>query len=502
MYYSDVSCNINKTFMKIESLDIKSLITVDWVGIITVSKKKGISIDGSCCYGEFLYEDFIRKLIDYEDDLLLMDKGAIYDIDTDIHVVISPIRVQDNYKVFFVCGNSVRTYDERDLAIAEFINRVLYENVLLNDEIFKEKNYLQNIIDSTSAVIISMDLDDKIITVNRASKDILGYDHKIMMGCEYSKFIPLQNRKSMEKILKNVKETNTTCNVKEVMLSTPDESKKFINLSVSPLNNSKNQIVGFVLIVKDETKLVIYEREIEQLNQFANLGELSTGVAHDIRNPLMGIKGYANIIKKELKDSFICNEYIDPIIDQVNRINDVIEQMLSYVSITKEDLYKLFSINEILERCCNVVQLHTRNKNIIFEKKYDDNIPLIQGNNVQTQQAFVNLLINAIQAITEEGIIRISTCYLKEIAGMMITISDNGIGISEEEMESIFTPFYTTKKDGLGFGLSIVQRVIKKANGRISIDSKYNEGTTVRVFLPVNKMRSDDATVKVKRKIL
>ncbi len=223
------------------------------------------------------------------------------------------------------------------------------------------------------------------------------------------------------------------------------------------------------------------------MRQFVLLGELAAGVAHDIKNPLMSIRGCARLLEKNMIGHSYEMEFLRPIITEADRINEVIEQMLSYVYLTKEDSYDLVDLNAILDKCLNVIRFHKKTKQVILEKKLDPEIPFISGNNVELQQAFVNILINAMQAIEEEGRVVVETRYQKETDEIKITIADTGAGISPENMGRVFRPFFTTKKDGNGIGLSIVERVIKKHGGKIQLSSSPDVGTEFMLYLPCTK---------------
>ena len=260
--------------------------------------------------------------------------------------------------------------------------------------------------------------------------------------------------------------------------------RKIFSVAISPLNNSKNEVVGVVIIATDITTKKIMERQFEQIKQFAALGEVAAGVAHDIKNPLMSIRGCSRILQKELFDQPRHMKFLEPIIQEVDRINEVVEQMMSYGNIIEKNGYALIDINEVLEKCINVIHFHKGCKYITIQREFADELPLVKGNNVQLQQAFINILINAVQAIEAEGLIKIESHYEREKKHLHIVITDNGKGIKTNELKRIFMPFYTTKEQGSGLGLAIVKRVIKEHKGSTVIKSKPNMGTRVDVLLP------------------
>jgi two-component system sensor histidine kinase AtoS len=489
MYYSDVSCNMENTFKKMEDLGIKKILNIDWMGIVTVTRKNKVFIDGERNYNMVDTFKIIRALEGRIADIFHLQEGIICNISVNEsieNIIVSPIRVQDDYKVFYICY-SLQRYTERDLTALEFATKVIYENVLLNNEIFQEKSYLENLLNSTEACIIGMDLDGMIKTANRGTIKVLGFDPQEVIGKSYKEMLVEKEIGMMGETINYVANNNKTLNIKEAVFSNKNRSNKFLNLAVSPLNDSKGKVVGIVIIARDITKLKIYETELEQLRQFAALGEIAAGIAHDISNPLMSITGCASILKKYLNDKYKYMEFLDPIIHEVDRINEVVKQMLSYGDITKENSYTMISINEVFEKCVGIIRFYKESKYITIERELSNELPLIKGNNVQLQQAFVNILINAVQAIKNEGIIRIKNLYLIDEDKIKIAITDNGSGINKEQISKIFTPFYSTMKNGIGFGLSIAERVVKKHGGEIKVVSELNNGTTFEIYLPVGR---------------
>lgn len=482
MYYSDLTCNPPDSLKKIENLGIVNSLPVDWMGIVTLTKKKKIFIRAEIDYHYVGGEKVQHLLEDNLEDMLVIEESTIYGFPAEGsgNVIVSLAKIQHDYKVFFVCC-SIEGYTEKDLAVMKVIMNVLYENFLLNNEIIQERNYLQNVLDSTGSAVMSINLDGEITTANRASLNF--FCMQDISGKKYYELFNSDEAKKIQQAIQYVSEYNTNYYVKEVILPQADHGFKAVNLSISPLYDGNNKIAGVVIIGTDVTKRKILESEVEQLKQFAALGEVASGVAHDIKNPLMSIRGCARILEKSLQDPKHI-DFLKPIIQEVDRINEVVEQMISYGNLTQESNYAHININEVLTKSINVIHFHKKSKYIQIEKDLTRDLPLIRGNNVQLQQAFINILINSVQAIEKEGIIRISSSYLQEKELIRVVISDNGVGIDTQDLGKIFKPFYTTKSYGTGIGLSIVDRVIKKHGGEVAIKSQVNRGTCFEVSIP------------------
>ncbi|MCT4634669.1 MAG: ATP-binding protein [Rickettsiales bacterium] len=487
MIYSDVSCVVENTLKKFVDLSIDKMLKIDFFALITMTKYRKILIDGEINYSSIEHDVVIKLLQEKSDDLYKLEDGTTYKFlvkDRSMDIVVVPVRAQANYKVFCICCSLDKSYTERDLAIMKFLTKVTYENVLLDNDIIKERNYFKNVFDSADVSILCFDLEGIITSANKSTFDVFGLAPEDIIGKNYYMLVAEEEKKVVEDRILSVVENNKICNAKNRIFKKTVYGEKYMDLSYCPLNNNKNQVEGIMLIARDTTKLRIYERQLEELKQFAVLGELAAGVAHDIRNPLMSIRGCARILVKKLSHQSKMNAFIEPIIDEVDRIDKKIKQMLSYSFITQEDIYSLLDINEVLEKCFNVVSFHKESKYINIEKKFSEELPLIRGNNVQLQQAFLNILFNAVQAIEVEGTITIENYNLEQDNKVLVSIRDNGKGISSKGIDQIFNPFYTTKDKGTGLGLSIVKRVIEKNGGEIVVNSKLDEGTEFKVYLP------------------
>ena len=219
--------------------------------------------------------------------------------------------------------------------------------------------------------------------------------------------------------------------------------------------------------------------ELKRSERLAALGQLVSGVAHEIRNPLGIIKGTVQVMEKELQNYDI-KEYTSIIIEQCNRQTRIIEELLSFAKPGKFDLSKL-NINKIIDSVLIFTKPYLNENKINLINK-QSNVPDITGDSEQLKQVFVNLILNAVQAMENGGTLTIESTSDEKY--VMISFTDTGRGIKEEDMENIFNPFYTTKSSGVGLGLSISSRITNLHNGFIKAEN-VDKGARVTVFLPV-----------------
>jgi two-component system sensor histidine kinase HydH len=213
------------------------------------------------------------------------------------------------------------------------------------------------------------------------------------------------------------------------------------------------------------------------------LGEMVAGISHEIRNPLGIIKSSSELLKKKMADRNPSSSIPDIILEESVRLDNIITDFLNFAK-PKSPYLTACKIEDVLEKNINFLASQIKEEGYIINKHYDNDLPEINADADMLYQAFLNILINAMQAMPEGGII-----YVKVSAGdnaVTIMFEDEGEGIPEDIMEKIWDPFFTTKAKGTGLGLGIVRNIIESHEGSVSIGNKPDTGTFVKVILPVN----------------
>jgi two-component system nitrogen regulation sensor histidine kinase GlnL len=268
------------------------------------------------------------------------------------------------------------------------------------------------------------------------------------------------------------------------------------NLTLSPFLQSDDSIQGVVILIKNMTLIRELEERQRPADHLNNLGQIAMGMAHEIRNPLGGIRGSAQLLRQEIKKKSH-QEYLDIVISEVDRINRMVKRMMD---LTRPLDLKLenTNIHKVLEEILMLEKDTITRKNGRFEQIYDPSLPPIEADEDQLKQVFLNLIKNAIEASRKGGniqiITRVGSGYAVKAAfspvpqqNIVIEIIDSGEGMGEETQKKLFTPFHTTKQKGSGLGLPISLKIIKDHNGKIKVTSEKGLGTTVQVFLPTRK---------------
>jgi two-component system, NtrC family, nitrogen regulation sensor histidine kinase GlnL len=269
-----------------------------------------------------------------------------------------------------------------------------------------------------------------------------------------------------------------------------------VNLTLSPFLETNDSIQGVVILVKNMSLIRELEKRQRPTDHLKNMGAVTMGMAHEIRNPLGGIRGSAQLLRQEIKDASH-QEYLDVVISEVDRIDRMVKRMMD---LTRPLDLKMgnTNIHKVLEEILTLEKDSLTRKNGRFEQVYDPSLPPIEADEDQLKQVFLNLIKNAIEASRKNGkiqiVTRISSGYSVKAAtspapqqNIVVEIIDSGEGMNEETQKMLFTPFHTTKKKGSGLGLPISLKIVKDHNGKIKITSEQGLGTTVQVFLPTRQ---------------
>lgn len=259
------------------------------------------------------------------------------------------------------------------------------------------------------------------------------------------------------------------------------------NDELGDLADTFNSMAG-ALRERDEKLKEFAKKKIMESERLALIGQLSANVAHELNNPLQGIITYSHLLLEESIFSEDAKESINKIVVQANRCRDIIRGLLDF-SRHKTPDKTLCSVNNLLRGCISLVEKQAAFHNIEVTMDLDEQLPMVILDPSQIERVFLNLIINAADAMNGNGQLTLSTKLNHEKTFIEISVQDTGHGITEENMEKIFDPFFTTKETGhgVGLGLAISYGIIKDHNGNISVESEAGKGTTFTVSFPLIK---------------
>ena len=277
----------------------------------------------------------------------------------------------------------------------------------------------------------------------------------------------------------------------------------------SPLNDEKGEEIGHIVIFQDLTRLKEMEDELRRADRLKALGGLAAGMAHEIRNPLASISGSIQVLSDDLELSHDDKHLMDIILRETERLNALVTDFLVFAKpATKKEKIDL---EEIIEETLKLVETKSDMQGVSTCRKFHERTT-IYADPKQVKQVFLNFFLNSLEAMVNGGELSVginndTTDYnqkqddvacgtMKEVSSnedayAVVTISDTGIGIDEEDIDKIFDPFFTTREQGTGLGLAVVYRIIESHGGFVDVKSVKGKGTTFLIFLPIVEEQPD-----------
>jgi signal transduction histidine kinase len=254
--------------------------------------------------------------------------------------------------------------------------------------------------------------------------------------------------------------------------------------SSSPIFDSAGEFIGSVHVVRDITELKQLQAKLIMTEKMAALGEVAARVAHEIRNPLVSVGGFAKRLEKKLDGNL--REYAGIIVKEVSRLESILREILGFVKEVR--LAREFvNLNALVDDIITLMASDIEERGVSLKKEYQP-VPDIFVDPNRMKEAIVNIVTNALQSLTGRGSISVRTHASDNEA--VLEIEDTGRGIPDSDMQAIFHPFFTTKSSGTGLGLAITHRIIQEHNGRIEVESELDKGTVFRVYIPIMEGRT------------
>ncbi|NWF55523.1 MAG: PAS domain S-box protein [Syntrophaceae bacterium] len=351
---------------------------------------------------------------------------------------------------------------------------------LVDRSLARMKTYTENVVESMADALISIDGQKRIVTLNRRAADLLGGAEREFKGRGIAEVMGPK----VEYLLQGEKPGGI---VRDRDMDVKQPSGKLIPLSLSaaPLKDENGQELGSVLLLRDLREIRELQERVRRGERLASLGRLAAGVAHEIRNPLSSIRGFAQFFHQRFKGQEKDQEYASIMIKEVDRLNRVITELLDFAR-PKEPRREPHSLESILDLSLNLLQPELTAKKVRVEKILEPGLPLVPIDRDQFSQAFLNLLLNALESMDPGGSLRITMNRVEEEGQkrVQVSIADTGRGIPREDLEKVFEPFFSTKRKGTGLGLANVHQIVESHGGGIRVESQEGAGTTFFVTLP------------------
>lgn len=333
------------------------------------------------------------------------------------------------------------------------------------------KAFSDQVIQNMPSGLVTMDRENRITSMNQAARDILGPD--------LARPFP-----EMTDLIREMERSGQQVN-RDMDLEIAPGRRVFLDITASPVRAREDEITGYVFLFRDLTQISELKKQVETNRRLAAIGKLAAGVAHEIRNPLSSIKGFATYFGKRFEKNEDDRETALIMVKEVDRINRSITQLLEFakpLAVEKKEV----DLRQMIDHSLKLVHHDLEQKGIKTEVNLDTQKILIYTDGDRMNQVLLNLYINAVAALETGGTLAVSVKDADRKDRVEIRVKDNGTGIDEAFLDQIFDPYVTSRPTGTGLGLSIVHRIIENLGGSIRVESKKGRGTCFIINLPVS----------------
>lgn len=341
--------------------------------------------------------------------------------------------------------------------------------------------YTRNVIESIPAGLITLDTTGRIVSLNGEAKELFGRPEVTAEGLQLAEFTDISGCPLAALLEKE-----------QAFLERPLECRRAdgetlpLKVSASPLHGRDGEALGTVLVVHDLRELRAMEEALERSRRLASLGRMAAGIAHEVRNPLGTLRGFAQFFARRPDCDPAGRQYAELMIGEVDRLNRTVSALLQFAR-PREPEWQMVDLGALLDQTARLLGDEIKTQQVTFTVEHPPAAVALRADPDLLIQVLINLLQNALAATPAGGEIRLAARATQD--GALLQVSDSGKGMSEQELAHMFDPFFSGRKGGTGLGLSVVHQIVEQHHGRIEVVSEPGKGTDIQVFLP----RSDDA---------
>jgi two-component system NtrC family sensor kinase len=471
---------------------------------ISISTKEGKFLDcnpalleilGYNCKEEFLKMDITKDL--YADPVDRKEFQRRIERDGYVKNFEVVFKKKDGKKIPMLLTSHAIKNEKGKVTGYQGLNIDISERIRMEHELQEKHGFLTNLLESSVDIIMVADVRGKMIFFNKAAETLTGYPvEEVIGGFHVTEFYPQEVAKE---IMRRLRSDNFggRGKLENFKLTVYGKNKEEIpvSLSASIVYEGEKEIASLGIFsnlrekIKIEKELQAAQVRLLQAEKMASLGSLAAGVAHEINNPMGGILIYASLLLEEFEASNDPRaEDLKKIVDEATRCKDIVKSLLEFGRQT-ESRFEPVDINKAILDGLFFLENQVLFHDITIVKQLDSSLPFIEGDANQLKQVFMNMMVNAAEAISEKaGTVTITTGSGDGETSIFISFQDTGMGISPEIQTKIFDPFFTTKGvgKGTGLGLSTSYGIIQSHHGNIEVESEEGKGTTFTIILPVS----------------
>ncbi|HUT03384.1 MAG TPA: response regulator [bacterium] len=361
-------------------------------------------------------------------------------------------------------------------------HRVRLEKMELEEQVRQTKDYLEKIIENAGEAILVLDSSGNVVSINQAGQEM--FDKKGTSLFSSSIYVLAKSEEDRGHLKQALDSDRAKANRIDLKMLGPAERTLDVSVCISWIE--VNADARAVLIMRDMTQLLDMQRQLIEREKLAAIGELVGSVGHELNNKLGPILGYAELMQRSVKDEKT-RQRLRVIEDSALKAKGIIEALLGF-SRHRKALRSYFDLNKVLHDALSLMEFQLKKNKVKVDLQFAEDLPDVFADSVQVQQVFVNLLKNAYQAVQHLDDKRILVRTAREGSSLMFSVCDNGVGISEFNLDRVFKPFFRTGEfgNGAGLGLSVAYGIVKEHNGDIALSSTEKGGTEVVVRLPMH----------------
>lgn len=358
------------------------------------------------------------------------------------------------------------------------------EQVRLSEEVRRIERHLASVVESASDIVLSTDIEGRILTWNAAAEKLSGLTVQEVRGQYFFDFCGANLRLAVRGLFLSMKTGNQSQTTEFPLMTTKGDSI-LVSWVFSPMKDDYGLTAGFVVVGRDLAERRELEKQLRQSQKLAALGVMAGGIAHEIRNPLAVCFSAAQFLMEEDLPREFRQECTQKIQAGIQKASGIIENLLRFARPSPDTEMEEVDLKEVLVETVELIANQAKVQKIRIELSMENRAVFVRGVAGLLQQVFMNLFLNAINAMPNGGVlIIVEESFENEVT---IQVSDTGIGIPESDLDKIFDPFHTTSPvgKGTGLGLSICYSIVKQHLGSLHVQSLPDEGTTVTVLLPL-----------------
>jgi PAS domain S-box-containing protein len=349
------------------------------------------------------------------------------------------------------------------------------------------KDFNENIVESINVGVMAVDLADRIESWNSQMEVMYALPRWQALTRPLSEVFPAAFVEEFYRVRQNP----GIHNLYKFRLSTPTGESRILNVAIAPLVTKKFNVIGRLIIMDDITERMELESQLSQADKLSSIGLLAAGVAHEVNTPLAVISSYAQMLAKQLQGDPQKGALLEKITRQTFRASEIVNNLLNF-SRTSGTEFSEVDVNKVIADTLALLEHQFKTTKIKVQDELAGHLPLISGNAGRLQQVFLNLFLNARDAMPSGGTLRVATSNGE---GVSVVVSDTGSGIAQEHIQRIYDPFFTTKAApregqetrGTGLGLSVTYGIIQEHAGKIRVESRPGSGTTFYVDFPMSR---------------